>query len=147
MVRVIDAGSAGRAVQFVRRARGYAPLPVAIDARARPAGTAVEPAGAERAQSVGGPASVVLAVGPEQKNTFALLRGDEAFVSQHVGDMENALTYDAWLAAKRRFEKLFEATPSVVACDLHPEYLTSKWAHEQDLPSSKCSIITPTSRR
>ena len=134
VVRVIDAGSAGRAVQFVRRARGYAPLPVAIDARARPAGTAVEPAGAERAQSVGGPASVVLAVGPEQKNTFALLRGDEAFVSQHVGDMENALTYDAWLAAKRRFEKLFEATPSVVACDLHPEYLTSKWAHEQDLP-------------
>lgn len=54
----------------------------------------------------------------------------DAFVSQHIGDMENAETYDAWLEAKRRYEGLFELEPQVVACDMHPEYLTSKWAHE-----------------
>ena len=50
------------------------------------------------------------------------------------GDVENAETYDAWLATKDRFESLFEMTPTAVACDLHPEYLTSKWAHHQGLP-------------
>lgn len=142
VVRVIDAGSAGRAVQFVRRARGYAPLPVKIDPGAQLAASpaSADPAAAPASRSSGfapsssSPARVVFAAGPEQKNTFALSRGDEAFVSQHVGDMENAETYDAWLAAKRRFERLFEVEPDVVACDLHPEYLTSKWAHEQELP-------------
>ena len=142
VVRVIDAGSAGRAVQFVRRARGYAPLPVKIDPGAQlaasPASADLAAASPSRssgfAPSSSSPARVVFAAGPEQKNTFALSRGDEAFVSQHVGDMENAATYDAWLAAKRRFERLFEVEPDVVACDLHPEYLTSKWAHEQELP-------------
>ena len=73
----------------------------------------------------------VFATGPEQKNTFTLTRGTEAFVSQHIGDLENAETYDAWLAAKQRYETLFEIAPTRIACDLHPEYLTSKWAHEQ----------------
>ncbi len=73
----------------------------------------------------------VFAAGPEQKNTFALVRGDEAFVSQHIGDMENAETFDAWLDAKGRYEALFEVEPERIACDLHPEYLTTKWAHEQ----------------
>ena len=49
------------------------------------------------------------------------------------GDVENAETYDAWLATKDRFESLFETIPTAVACDLHPEYLTSKWAHHQGL--------------
>ena len=71
----------------------------------------------------------IFATGPEQKNTFALTRGTEAFVSQHIGDVENAETFDAWLDAKRRYETLFEITPTRIACDLHPEYLTSKWAH------------------
>ncbi len=142
VVRVIDAGSAGRAVQFVRRARGYAPLPVKIDPGAQLAASpaSADPAASAASRSSGfapsssSPARVVFAAGPEQKNTFALSRGDEAFISQHVGDMENAATYDAWLAAKRRFERLFKVEPDVVACDLHPEYLTSKWAHEQELP-------------
>ena len=76
----------------------------------------------------------IFATGPEQKNTFALTRDAEAFVSQHIGDLENAETYDAWLQAKDRYETLFEIEPDRIACDLHPEYLTSKWAHEQSLP-------------
>ncbi len=124
VVRVIHAGTAGEAVQFIRRARGYAPLPLALPE------VAVEEQGDESACRC----SSLLAVGPEQKNTFTLTRGSEAFVSQHVGDMENVETYDAWLDAKARYEELFKVKPSLIACDLHPEYLTSKWAHAQGLP-------------
>ncbi len=133
VVRVISAGSAGDAVQVIRRARGFAPLPIEV-----PLVKAAEEAraGAPEAGEALAPAAPpdIFATGPEQKNTFALLRGAEAFVSQHIGDMENADVYDAWLAAKRRFEGLFEVEPGLVACDLHPEYLTSKWAADQDIP-------------
>lgn len=105
------------AIQFLRRARGYAPVPVSV-----------------AAEGVAPAEDIIFAAGPEQKNTFTLLRGTDGFVSQHIGDVENAETYDAWLATKDRFESLFEMTPTAVACDLHPEYLTSKWAHHQGLP-------------
>ena len=120
VVRLIQVGTSENpecAVQFLRRARGYAPVPVSA------AGEGVEPA-----------EGIVFAAGPEQKNTFTLLRGTDGFVSQHIGDVENAEIYDAWLAAKDRFESLFEMTPTAVVCDLHPEYLTSKWARHQTLP-------------
>lgn len=129
VVRVIRAGSAGDAVQVIRRARGFAPLPIEV-----PLVRAAEEARAAAAPDAPAPATPdIFATGPEQKNTFALLRGDEAFVSQHIGDMENADVYDAWLAAKARFEGLFEVRPGLIACDLHPEYLTSKWAADQDI--------------
>lgn len=127
VVRVITAGSAGEAVQTVRRARGFAPLPVATG---KTDGTTL-PDGSPR---------TIVAAGPEQKNTFCLLRGADAFVSQHIGDMENAETYDAWLDTLARFEGLFEAEPAAVACDMHPEYLSSKWAaerHDEGLPLCK----------
>ena len=108
-------GSPVQAVQFIRRARGFAPAPLVDEARS------------EDTQSI-------LAVGPEQKNTFTLTRGKQTFVSQHIGDMENADVYDAWLDSKARFQELFEINPASVACDDHPEYLTSKWAHSQQLP-------------
>lgn len=121
VVRLIRAGEAdGKpvyAIQFLRRARGYAPVPISV-----------------AAEGVDGAEGIIFAAGPEQKNTFTLLRGTDGFVSQHIGDVENAETYDAWLATKDRFESLFEMTPTAVACDLHPEYLTSKWAHHQGLP-------------
>lgn len=113
VVRVIEAGSAGEAVQFIRRARGYAPLPLALP------------------PIPCSPSSSLFATGPEQKNTFTLTRDSEAFVSQHIGDLENAETYDAWLQAKNRYETLFEIEPTHLVCDLHPEYLASKWAREQ----------------
>lgn len=136
VVRVLDLGAAGQVIQFVRRARGYAPMPLALPE------IAVDEAGETREANAAAdapdeaeaePASL-FATGPEQKNAFCLTRDGEAFVSQHIGDMENAETYDAWLAAKALYERLFEIAPERIACDMHPEYLTSKWAHEQDLP-------------
>lgn len=121
VVRIIRAGSAGDAIQFIRRARGYAPLPVSLACQPTKQADCCD---AKLAPSI-------FATGPEQKNTFTLTRDSEAFVSQHIGDMENAETYDAWLAAKQRYETLFEINPTRIACDLHPEYLTSKWAHDQ----------------
>ncbi len=122
VLRVVQAGGE-QAIQFVRRARGFAPLPLALDC----------PEAAPQQETL-------LAVGPEQKATFSLVRSaagkedgakPEAFVSQHIGDVENAETYDAWIEAKSRYEKLFQEAPKRFACDLHPEYLTSKWAREQ----------------
>lgn len=123
VVRVISAASVGDAMQFVRRARGYAPMPLALSSSLRETQT----------QEMLTPPSI-FAAGPEQKNTLTLTRENEAFVSQHIGDVENAETFDAWLATKARFEELFDITPQVIACDLHPEYLTSKWVGEQDVP-------------
>ena len=104
-----EQGEPNDAVQMIRRARGYAPVPLSLGDERSPA---------------------VFAAGPEQKNTFTFSAGGSAYVSQHIGDMEDADVYDAWLECKRRFEKLFAVQPSVIACDLHPEYLASKWARE-----------------
>ena len=137
-------GTPELAVQFLRRARGFAPVPLSTGTTANAAaeneadrgavtesGTVAEAAADNAERSSAG---IIFATGPEQKNTFTLLRGADGFVSQHIGDVENADTYDAWLATKDRFESLFEMEPAAVACDLHPEYLTSKWAHHQGLP-------------
>ncbi len=90
----------------IRRARGYAPIPVAMPAGRR----------------------AVLAVGGELKNTFCLASGDHAWVSQHIGDMENLETLDAFAATVERFEAMYAVTPDLVAADAHPGYLSSKWA-------------------
>lgn len=119
VARVIRVGG-DAAVQLIRRARGFAPMPIKL---ARPANGTGQ--GQEHADT-----PTILAVGPEQKNVLCLLRGDDAFASQHIGDMENAETFDAWLEAKNRLERLFDAKPTVIARDMHPEYLTSKWADE-----------------
>ena len=104
---VDEYGEPNVAVQLIRRARGYAPVPMALGDEQSPA---------------------VFAAGSEQKNTFAFARAGEAFVSQHIGDLENADVTDAWFESKARFEKLFGIEPQVLACDAHPEYLASKWA-------------------
>ena len=113
VVRLIRLDNGMVAQQVIRRARGFAPQALEVE---NPGGISL------------------FATGPEQKNTFTLVNGNRAFVSQHIGDMENVETNDAWLEAKRTYERLFEATPAQVACDLHPEYLTSKWAANQPLP-------------
>ena len=112
VVRVV-----GGAAMPVRRARGYAPQPLPL-----PALDAVAPC--------------VLACGPQQKATIALTREDAngeavCFVSQHIGDVENGETFDAWNAARTRLEDLFDLVPAALACDLHPSYLSSQWAREQ----------------
>lgn len=80
--------------------------------------------------------------GRSQKATIALTRegtNGEAtcFVSQHIGDVENGATFDAWSAARARLENLFDLTPAALACDLHPSYLSSQWAREQ---ARKCNL-------
>lgn len=112
VVRVVDG-----AVMPVRRARGYAPQPLPLPA-------------------LDGAPSCVLACGPQQKATIALTREETngeatCFVSQHIGDVENGETFDAWNAARTRLEDLFDLAPAALACDLHPSYLSSQWAREQ----------------
>ncbi len=124
VVRVLDFGAYGNTVQVVRRARGFSPVPLNMP-------SLEDAAGPSAPDAPDTPAPSVFAAGPEQKNTFCLTRGTQAFVSQHIGDMENAETFDAWLEAKVVYERLFDMHPELCACDAHPEYLTSKWAHEQ----------------
>ena len=112
VVRVVDG-----AAMPVRRARGYAPQPLPLP-------------------TLAGAAPSVLACGPQQKATIALTREDAngkaaCFVSQHIGDVENGATFDAWNAARTRLEDLFDLVPAALACDLHPSYLSSQWAREQ----------------
>ena len=95
----------------IRRSRGYAPEPIPLAVEAR------EP---------------VLGCGAELKNTFCLLRGAEAFVSHHIGDLENAETLHAYTDGIAHLRTLLDVDPAVVAHDLHPEYLSTKWA--LDLP-------------
>lgn len=118
VVRVVDG-----AIMPVRRARGYAPQPLPLPA-------------------LDGAPSCVFACGPQQKATIALTRegtNGEApcFVSQHIGDVENGGTFDAWNAARTRLEDLFDLAPAALACDVHPSYLSGQWAREQ---ARKCNL-------
>ena len=124
VIRVID----GQAMP-VRRARGYAPQPLDLPPCAPN----------EEAQQSDGPRSdipCILACGPEQKATIALTRVQPdgsalCFVSQHIGDVENGETFDAWHEARHRMSGLFELEPHALACDLHPTYLSSQWARAE----------------
>ncbi|MBK1784947.1 carbamoyltransferase HypF [Prauserella cavernicola] len=97
-------------VQVQRRSRGYAPEPVPVALEfPRP----------------------VLACGAELKNTFCLAKDRHAFVSQHIGDLENYETLRAFTDGIAHLGSLFDIRPEVVAHDLHPEYLSTKYALEQ----------------
>jgi hydrogenase maturation protein HypF len=100
-------------IEFVRRARGYAPFPLELPFTSD---------------------ADIVALGPEQKNTVTLVRGSHAFVSQHIGDMENAETFAAFEHTIEAFSTLFRVEPRIVAYDLHPEYLSTKHALSLGLP-------------
>lgn len=110
-------------------------------ASAADASAAAANAGASATAAEAAAAPQVFACGPEQKNTFTFARGDDAFVSQHIGDLEDADVYDAWLGAKARFAKLFAFEPTLVACDRHPEYLSTKWAREQEKSGHPLPVV------
>ncbi|MFC4945993.1 carbamoyltransferase HypF [Pseudonocardia sp. GCM10023141] len=95
----------------VRRSRGFAPEPIRLDV------TTDRP---------------MLGCGAELKNTFCLLRGSEAFVSHHIGDLENAETLHAYTDGIAHLRTLLDVEPAVLAHDLHPEYLSTKWALAQE---------------
>lgn len=112
IVRVVDG-----ALRQVRRSRGYVPVPVFL-----PGELSVLPA--------------VLAVGAELKNTVCLTKGPRAFLSQHVGDMENMETYEFFKLTITHLEKILEIEPKLLAMDLHPDYLSTRYARERtDLPA------------
>ena len=119
---VLRIGAQGR-VQMIRRARGYAPLPLLLDGH-------LPKAAFESAAPLSAHATV-FAAGPEQKSTFATLAGKRVFVSQHLGDLEHRGAWQAWEDARQRYERLFDTHPDALACDMHPDYLSSKWAREQ----------------
>jgi hydrogenase maturation protein HypF len=75
----------------------------------------------------------VLACGAELKNTFCLAKGNRAFVSHHIGDLENAATLRSFTEGIEHFGRLFGIEPLLVAYDLHPEYLSTKYALDLDL--------------
>lgn len=99
---------AGRSRQ-IRRSRGYVPVPVFLKQK-RPA---------------------VMALGAELKNTVCLLKGNQAFMGQHVGDLENMATYGFFQETIRHLKRILDISPEIIACDLHPDYLSTRYALEQ----------------
>lgn len=94
---------------FARRSRGYVPFPVSVH----------EDAG------------MCLACGAEQKASFCLSKGNYVFPSQHIGDLKNIETLENYERQIRHFEKLFDIRPTAIACDLHPDYLSTAYAAER----------------
>ena len=64
----------------------------------------------------------MLACGPELKNTFCMTKGQKAFLSQHIGDLENMAVNNAYKNSIDLFKRLFTIKPKLIACDMHPEY-------------------------
>ncbi len=98
--------------RLLRRARGYAPGAIKL----------------------GREVGEVLAVGPELKNTFCLTKGHYAVMSQHIGDMGNLETLEFFEETLRNLQSVYQIAPRVIAHDLHPDYLTTKWAQARPEP-------------
>jgi hydrogenase maturation protein HypF len=104
VVRII-----GERIVPIRRSRGFAPLPVLLPFRLK---------------------RKVLALGPHMKNTVALARGREVYLSQHVGDTDNYLAEEFLKETVEDLTRLLEIEPDVVVADYHPGYFTTKWGRE-----------------
>lgn len=101
----------GGRVLFVRRSRGYVPNSIPLPVHAsRP----------------------ILGCGAELKNTFCLAKGTRAWVSHHVGDLQNYETLRSFSEGIEHFQRLFAVTPEVVVHDLHPDYLSTHYAFERE---------------
>ena len=104
---------------FARRSRGYVPFPVSSEK----------------------PLRQILACGAEQKASFCLSRGNYIFPSQHIGDLKNLETFENYAQQTGHFRRMFDIKPEVLACDLHPDYMSSgfarEYAEEEKLPLIK----------
>jgi len=107
IIRIVD-----KVPRQLRRSRGFVPIPIFLkeDLTQLPS---------------------VLAVGAELKNTVCLTKENRAFLSQHVGDMENLETLDFFHLTISHLKRILEISPKLLAHDLHPDYLSTKFAHEQ----------------
>ncbi len=111
---VVRARPAGQPVQMLRRSRGYAPAPLRLAIPTR---------------------HQILAVGAELKNTITVAKGTNLIASHHIGDLEHLAAYRSFVQAVDHLCHLTGVVPEVVAHDLHPEYLSSKFAADLDLPA------------
>ena len=114
---------------ILRRARGYAPLPIQL-------------AGAD-VKRPKNPNEPILAVGAHLKNTVALAVGPQVFVSQHIGDLETNEAYVAFCRVIADFQTLFEAVPNTIAADAHPGYLSTQFARELVSAGAPASLSSP----
>lgn len=134
---------------LLRRARGYAPLPISIkigksrteneEGRIeKPVSDSEEPG--SRIQdptsrpTTSGTHPSILAVGAHLKNTIATNAGKNVFISQHIGDLETAESLNAFRTVISDFQRLYSIKPAVVVCDLHPDYVSTKHANQMQLP-------------
>lgn len=108
---------------ILRRARGYAPLPIHLRLRA--------------------PVPPILAVGAHLKNTVALAVGADVFLSQHVGDLETAEAHAAFRKVAADLPRLYGTAPRIIACDLHPDYLSTQHAQSLCQAASAASAGQP----
>lgn len=97
---------------MIRRSRGYVPYPIDLPFDTIP----------------------TLGVGAEFKNTFALSNKKTLFMSPYIGDIDNKKTIDFYIETLEKYKKWFKIKPELVACDLHPDYVTTKFASELGLP-------------
>lgn len=100
------------AERIIRRARGYAPQPVMLKDNAKN----------------------ILAVGGFYKNTFCLTKGRYAFISHHIGDLDNEIVFEYYKEEIEKYKRLFRVNPEVIACDMHKGYLSTQYAMSQGLP-------------
>ncbi len=101
--------------RMIRRSRGYVPSPI------------------ETSVKVEG----ILSTGAELVNCFCIGKGNQAIMSQHIGDLKNAETFDFFCESIKKYEKLFRFAPELVVCDMHPDYFSSRYAEETGLPLLK----------
>jgi hydrogenase maturation protein HypF len=106
-------------IQLIRRARGYAPFPIHLTFKSRQ----------------------ILACGAEMKNTVCLAKDNYAFLSQHIGDMENIETMEHFDNTISLYKRLFDITPEIIAHDYHPDYLSTRYARELGEKGAKTVAI------
>jgi len=106
-------------LQVLRRARSYAPDPINLPFHAQE----------------------VLACGAELKNTFCITKDEYAFISQHIGDLDNLETLDHFEKVLEHYKKLFRLDPHIIVCDQHPDYLSSRYAQELKTKKNDLTLI------
>ena len=101
--------SSAGADRFLRRSRGYVPIPIFLKTELPP----------------------ILACGAELKNTICLTKQNKAFLSQHIGDLENLATYEFLKLTAAHLKRILDIDPDIIAFDMHPDYLSTRFAEEQ----------------
>ncbi len=105
VARILD-----KKIRFIRRSRGYAPLPIALDQQM----------------------PRILGCGAGLKNTICLTRNKQAFLSPHIGDLDNVKTFEYYQRNIDHLKQILDIQPTIIAHDLHPGYMSSQYAHDQD---------------